>query len=105
MNATQLFLVGVGICSVLSVCRMSQQILRRQLVSMKQRKHVLGSVEGAVLLVITTGTSVRYLLEFVKPLDHGVLPELSVRWIAAFGVSCAVYVGAKAARVLRTQSW
>jgi hypothetical protein len=104
MSAERIFLVGFGALSLLFVCLLGRQILRRQLVSMKQRRNALGSAEGVVLLAITIITGTRYCLELVHPAGHGSLPELAWGWIAAFATGCAIYVGTKAMRVLRTKN-
>lgn len=104
MSAERIFLVGFGALWLLFVCLLCRQILRRQLVSMKQRQNALGSAEGMVLLAITIITGTRYCLEFVRAAGHALLPELAWGWIAAFAAGCAIYAGAKVVRVLRTQS-
>jgi hypothetical protein len=102
MNVTRLFLIAFGAFSLFFVSLLGRQILRRQLESLKQRRYALGSAEGVVLLAITIITGARYCLELVLTTGHGTLPELARGWIAVFATGCAIYVGTKAVRVLRT---
>jgi hypothetical protein len=104
MNMARLFLVELGVFPLIFGCLLGRQILRRELVSMKQRGRVLGSAEGVVLFAIATITGTRYCLELLRTARHGPLPELGIGWIAVFATSCAIYLGTKAVRVLRIQS-
>ncbi len=104
MSAERIFLVGFGTIWLLFVCLLCRQILRRQLVSMKQRRNALGSAEGVVLLAITIISGTRYCIELARPAGRESLPELAWGWIAAFSAGCAIYVGTKVMRALRTQS-
>jgi hypothetical protein len=103
MTLGRLFLFEFGVFSLLFICLLGKQILRHELDSIKRRRTAFGSVEGVVLLAITTMTGARYSLKLVSAWGDGRLPELATGWIAAFGAGCAIYVGVKAVRSLQTQ--
>lgn len=104
MSVAWFFSVELDAFFLLFILLMSQQVLRRQIVSLKQRESAFGSAEGLVLLAMTTVITAKYCLELVQNAKHGELPELARGWVTAFAISCAIYVGTKAVRVLRSQN-
>jgi hypothetical protein len=104
MNVPRLFLLEFGAFLLFFVLLLGRQILLHELVIMKQRKNVLGSAEGVVLLVIVAMIGIRYFLELIDSARLRALPELEAGWIAVFGTGCAIYLGAKAVRVVRARN-
>jgi hypothetical protein len=104
MTVTQLFLAAFGMFWLLFMSLLGRQILRHEISRINQRRNALGSAEGTMLLAMTTITGTKYCLELIHTSGSGSLPGLAREWIAAFAISCAVYVVTKALRVLRIHS-
>jgi hypothetical protein len=57
------------------------------------------SAEGAVLLAAAGVTACRYLWLLLDRAATHMLPAIGTAWLAAFGAACAIYLGAKAAKL------
>ena len=104
MHVPQILFAGFGLFSLVFICLLGWQVIRRELASMKQAGRVPSSAEGIILLAITAAIGTRYCLELIRTAAHGSLPVLSNGWIAVFATGCAIYVGSKMARALKMQS-
>jgi len=82
---------------------LGRQILRRELVLLKEKKrHAFASPESSLLMAITLLIGTKYFTSLAFTTETNTLPELPSGWVEAFGACCAIYLAAKAIRALRT---
>jgi hypothetical protein len=101
MNVARLFSIGFGAFSLLFTFLLGRQLLLRGFSPQKQRLQIWHEPEDLLLLIVTLIVGSRYGLEFRNNVTSGRLPDIAMRWLVAFGCSCAFYLGAKLIRVLK----
>ena len=102
MFVAWLLRVEFGVLLLLFVTSLARQLWQR--FAAQKRGYLAGSVEGWLLLVVVVVTAGRYGIELARVAGQGAMPGVSTSLLMMFGVGCAIYLGAKAVRVIRTQS-
>ena len=102
MFVAWLLRVEFGVLLLLFVTSLARQLWQR--FAAQEWAGMAGSVEGWVLLLVVVVTAVRYGVELVRVVGHGAMPGIDTSLLVIFGAGCAIYLGAKAVRVIRTQS-
>jgi hypothetical protein len=102
MYVAWLLRVEFGVLLLLFVASLARQLWRR--FAARTWSAMAGSVEGWLLLAVVATTAARYVFDLARVAGRGAMPGVGTNSLAIFGAGCAIYLGAKAVRAVRTQS-